>query len=383
MVCSKSGRALTRRGYKSLKKLCKYYAKAGDGEKLSGHYEELLKYLDVPSVAQVEKGILGILDTANCLSRSEREGLIDRTISAVGDRSTLSRVWLKLRIRKAQLMVDEGKYEEVEPVLAELVRGCFLDDGREDPMKTHLLIELYGLQVQVYSRTNNMRKLQQLCGRINFSDRSISNPRVLGVVMESSGRVRMCNADYTGAKNDFFDAFKSMDEIGDSERVNALKYTVLAHMLSGSRIDLFQAQEVKSYQTHPDICGVYRVYEAFNGYNIGAFRTALDATGSGFADLSGVKEYIPQLFEKVRANAIVRLCKCYKRMKLSFLASELGLDEASTELLVLGMIFDGSLKAKINQFERYVVVSEAETLVTRKYVAIADLGSVLLNAASL
>lgn len=51
--------------------------------------------------------------------------------------------------------------------------------------------------------------------------------------------------DWTKAQVDFFEAFKAYDEAGSPQRIQVLKYLVLAHMLTESEIDPFDSQETK------------------------------------------------------------------------------------------------------------------------------------------
>lgn len=51
--------------------------------------------------------------------------------------------------------------------------------------------------------------------------------------------------DWPKAQIDFFEAFKSYDEAGSPQRIQVLKYLVLAHMLMDSQINPFDSQETK------------------------------------------------------------------------------------------------------------------------------------------
>lgn len=51
--------------------------------------------------------------------------------------------------------------------------------------------------------------------------------------------------DWAKAQVDFFESFKSYDEAGSPQRIQVLKYLVLAHMLMDSTINPFDSQETK------------------------------------------------------------------------------------------------------------------------------------------
>jgi len=53
--------------------------------------------------------------------------------------------------------------------------------------------------------------------------------------------------EFEAAQNDFFESFRNYDEAGSLQRIQVLKYFVLANMLMESDIDPFSSQETKPY----------------------------------------------------------------------------------------------------------------------------------------
>jgi COP9 signalosome complex subunit 2 len=53
--------------------------------------------------------------------------------------------------------------------------------------------------------------------------------------------------EFEAAQNDFFESFRNFDEAGSLQRIQVLKYFVLANMLMESDIDPFSSQETKPY----------------------------------------------------------------------------------------------------------------------------------------
>ena len=51
--------------------------------------------------------------------------------------------------------------------------------------------------------------------------------------------------DWSKAQIDFFESFRAYDEAGSQQRIQILKYLVLAHMLMDSTINPFDSQETK------------------------------------------------------------------------------------------------------------------------------------------
>jgi hypothetical protein len=53
------------------------------------------------------------------------------------------------------------------------------------------------------------------------------------------------------ASEDFFESFRNYDEAGLPQRIQVLKYLVLANMLTGSEVNPFDSQETKPCVFHP------------------------------------------------------------------------------------------------------------------------------------
>lgn len=49
------------------------------------------------------------------------------------------------------------------------------------------------------------------------------------------------------AGEDFFESFRNYDEAGSAQRIQVLKYLVLANMLTGSAVNPFDSQETQPY----------------------------------------------------------------------------------------------------------------------------------------
>ncbi len=82
----------------------------------------------------------------------------------------------------------------------------------------------------------------------------------MGVIRECGGKMHMSESmtlagilliiidEFSAAQNDFFESFRNFDEAGSLQRIQVLKYFVLANMLMESDIDPFSSQETKPYQ---------------------------------------------------------------------------------------------------------------------------------------
>ncbi len=55
----------------------------------------------------------------------------------------------------------------------------------------------------------------------------------------------LASGNWHRATEDFFESFRNYDEAGSPQRIQVLKYLVLANMLTGSEVNPFDSQETK------------------------------------------------------------------------------------------------------------------------------------------
>jgi COP9 signalosome complex subunit 2 len=117
--------------------------------------------------------------------------------------------------------------------------------GTADNTRGTLLLEIYALEIQMYGETRNTKKLREIYDKTTAVKSAISHPKINGIIRECGGKMHMDEKQWANAQIDFFEAFKNYDEAGSSQRIQVLKYLVLAHMLMGSKINPFDSQETK------------------------------------------------------------------------------------------------------------------------------------------
>lgn len=93
---------------------------------------------------------------------------------------------------------------------------------------------------------------------------------VLRLTPQAVFHVTSCSRteDWTKAQVDFFEAFKAYDEAGSPQRIQVLKYLVLAHMLTESEIDPFDSQETKPYKSDREIAAMQALVQAYQDRNV-------------------------------------------------------------------------------------------------------------------
>lgn len=78
------------------------------------------------------------------------------------------------------------------------------------------------------------RNVEGRCGWVNVGSPSLPNDEA-----------KFLLGQWNRASEDFFESFRNYDEAGSPQRIQVLKYLVLANMLTGSEVNPFDSQETK------------------------------------------------------------------------------------------------------------------------------------------
>ncbi|ETN71446.1 hypothetical protein NECAME_19333, partial [Necator americanus] len=130
------------------------------------------------------------------------------------------------------------------------------EQGEEDQKKGTQLLEIYALEIQMYTEQKNnkaLKKLYEQAQQAIQSKSAIPHPLILGVIRECGGKMHLREGQFDRAHTDFFEAFKNYDESGSPRRITCLKYLVLANMLIKSDINPFDSQEAKPFKNEQEI----------------------------------------------------------------------------------------------------------------------------------
>lgn len=122
------------------------------------------------------------------------------------------------------------------------------------------------------------------------------------------------------ASEDFFESFRNYDEAGSPQRIQVLKYLVLANMLTGSEVNPFDSQETKPYKNDPQIKAMTDLVDAYQRREVHSAEKILKDNRSTIMDDAFIRSYIGDLLRSLRTYYLIDLIKPYTRLELSFLA---------------------------------------------------------------
>ncbi|XP_071964291.1 COP9 signalosome complex subunit 2 [Antedon mediterranea] len=337
-------------GFKALKQMIKINFKLGNYEEMMGRYKQLLKYIKSAVTRNYsEKSINSILDYISTSKNMELlQEFYETTLGALRDAKN-DRLWFKTNTKLGKLYYDREEFTKLSKILKQLHQSCKTDDGSDDLKKGTQLLEIYALEIQMYTAQKNNKKLKALYEQSLQIKSAIPHPLIMGVIRECGGKMHLRECEYERAHTDFFEAFKNYDESGSPRRTTCLKYLVLANMLMKSDINPFESQEAKPYKNDPEILAMTNLVSSYQNNDISEFEKILKTNRQTIMDDPFIREHIEDLLRNIRTQVLMQLIKPYTRIHIPFISRELNVDVAEVESLLVQCILDNTIEGRIDQ----------------------------------
>lgn len=348
-------------GFKALKQMLKINFKLGNYDDMMIHYRELLSYIkSAVTRNHSEKSINSILDYVSVSKNMVLlQELYETTLAALQEAKN-ERLWFKTNTKLGKLYFDLCEYGQLQRVIKQLHAACKNQDGSDDQKKGTQLLEIYALEIQMYTEQKNNKKLKALYEQSLQVKSAIPHPLIMGVIRECGGKMHLRDAQYQKAHTDFFEAFKNYDESGSPRRTACLKYLVLASMLMKSNINPFDSQEAKPYKNDKEIIAMTNLVNAYQSSDIEQFQAIIkEHHGSVMGD-TFIREHIEDLLKNIRTEVLVKVIKPYTRLRIDFVASVLGISNEEVEHLLIGCILDGAVNGKIDQLSNTLILEREQ-----------------------
>jgi COP9 signalosome complex subunit 2 len=365
--------------FKALKQLVKLHLRTGNANEVMRHYHRLLECVAEGEVSPnaVEKGINGMLDRISSLFQgtSSRNAplqadphvfardVYEATLKIFHPKTGASpneRLWFKTNIKYGQLLYELNETAKLQFILKDLKDSQESNSDETSGTSTQFM-EIYALQIQLYSRQKDNKKLREVFNKAVAVRGGIPHPRTLALIQELGGKMHMAAREYDAAGKTFFQAFKSYDEAGDPNRLKCLKYLVMASMLDSSTINPFDSQEARPYRDDPEIVAMTNLVQAFHNNEIQTFERILRQNQGRIMDDEFVREHVEDLLRTIRTQVLLRrVIRPYTRISLLAIAKELNdIPVSDVESLLVSLILDGKLDGEIDQVEG-VLLKKAE-----------------------
>ncbi|EJF67104.1 PCI-domain-containing protein [Dichomitus squalens] len=338
-------------------------------------YTELLGYTKSAVTRNyAEKTINSILDyvgggKSGPVEVNVLERFYEATKAALAEAKN-DRLSAKTNLKLAKLWLDRKEYNRLSKILKELYTSTIGESGEDQAQKGTQLLEIYALEIQMHNERKNYKKLKEIYNASNAVRSAIPHPRILGVIKECGGKMWMGERQWNRASEDFFDSFKNYDEAGSPQRIQVLKYLVLANMLTGSEVNPFDSQETKPYKNDPQIKAMTDLVDAYQRREVHAAEKILRDNKATIMDDSFIKSYIGELLRSLRTQYLIDLIKPYTRLELAFLSKQLNVDTDEVEELLIGLILEGKIEGRIDQVAMRLELESQHSLQRKRYSAL-------------
>lgn len=337
-------------GFKALKQMIKINFRLNNFGEMMTRYKQLLLYIkSAVTRNHSEKSINSILDYISTSKQMELlQNFYETTLDALRDAKN-ERLWFKTMTKLGKLYFDREEFNRLARILKQLRQSCQTDDGEDDLKKGTQLLEVYALEIQMYTAQKNNKKLKALYDQSLHIKSAIPHPLILGVIRECGGKMHLREGEFEKAHTDFFEAFKNYDESGSPRRTTCLKYLVLANMLMKSGINPFDSQEAKPYKNDVEIVAMTNLVTAYQNNDINEFENILKVNRQTIMEDAFIREHIEDLLRNIRTQVLIKLIKPYTRIQIKFISGELNIESGDVESLLVSCILDNTISGRIDQ----------------------------------
>ncbi|XP_031773538.1 COP9 signalosome complex subunit 2 isoform X1 [Apis florea] len=333
---------------------------------MMARYKQLLTYIkSAVTRNHSEKSINSILDYISTSKNMELlQDFYETTLDALKDAKN-DRLWFKTNTKLGKLYFDRSDFNKLAKILKQLHQSCQTDDGEDDLKKGTQLLEIYALEIQMYTAQKNNKKLKTLYEQSLHIKSAIPHPLIMGVIRECGGKMHLREGEFERAHTDFFEAFKNYDESGSPRRTTCLKYLVLANMLMKSGINPFDSQEAKPYKNDPEILAMTNLVVSYQNNDINQFELILKQNRNNIMDDPFIREHIEDLLRNIRTQVLIKLIKPYTRIYIPFISKELNIDVSEVESLLVSCILDSTIRGRIDQVNQVLELDKKSVCAAR------------------
>jgi len=337
-------------GFKALKQMIKINFRLSNFGEMMTRYKQLLTYIkSAVTRNHSEKSINSILDYISTSKQMELlQNFYETTLDALRDAKN-ERLWFKTMTKLGKLYFDREEFNRLARILKQLRQSCQTEEGEDDLKKGTQLLEVYALEIQMYTAQKNNKKLKALYDQSLHIKSAIPHPLILGVIRECGGKMHLREGEFEKAHTDFFEAFKNYDESGSPRRTTCLKYLVLANMLMKSGINPFDSQEAKPYKNDNEIVAMTNLVTAYQNNDINEFEKILKVNRETIMEDAFIREHIEDLLRNIRTQVLIKLIKPYTRIQIKFISGELNIESGDVESLLVSCILDNTISGRIDQ----------------------------------
>lgn len=354
--------------FKALQNVVILSARLGRFDEMALRYRDLLSYMDQVTRNDASEAINTVLDSVSSASDlSKLETIYELTLDALKATAN-QRLWFSTSVKLAKLYLEMGDVQKLQRLVRTLHKTCQKPDGTDDVSKGSHLLEVYALEIQMCTLTKNSLRMKEIYPKTINLTSAIADPRNIAVIRESGGKMYMSEKKWEAAYNEFFEAFKNYQETGNATRAKImLKYVVLANMLALSSINPFDSREAKVYQDDPEISAMANLRIAYEQNDIASIDQLLTNPSYRILSDAFIRTYLQDLLRNIRLQVLQNIIMPYRRVGLQFLAKEINVSSEEVVSLLVQLILDEKITARIDGSEGFLHVNAENAEQAKKF----------------
>lgn len=355
--------------FRACKQLIKVYYKSGLLDKVLLLVQHLTKLAPKVGSVYAEESIGRLLNHYSVSLDGEFvKKLYDIILTYIHNEDSpgASRIWLKIHISKAALLLEERQLDASYELIKEIKTQ--LEDSSEN-VQNAFSIECLALEIEYYSLLlafENLSILQDLYRNSLNASTALTHPRIIGIIRECGGKVYFYLRNFEKARLEFYDSFKSYDEAGSIHKKRLLKYLTLCSLIAENEVNPFESQETQSYAQLPDYSDLISMIKQYDELNLDGFDQAVAKIEKDDEILGNddIFHRATQLIKhNLRSKILINLLKSYKSIRFQYILDMLHISQDELEHLVIHLSNQGRVSGiSMDFFDNIIEVDHTPTV---------------------
>ena len=258
----------------------------------------------------------------------------------------------------ARILFKLKDYEKLENLIGELRK--YLDDIKEsDEIIKGMKLEFIVMEIDLKRIKNDKFAIKQLYleAKELLKVQTFEDKRLSGIINEEGGKIDLRQKEYDKALEKFTLSFHNYKDCGDTNAINAFKYSLLSGLMARNKTIIISTEESKKYENDENLMNVVKLFKAFENLDIEEINKWFSEINKKEKDYF-IKENLNEIIYNIRLNYLINKLKAYKICKINTLSNELNINKNDIINMILQIGRNKYLNVKINFVEDYVEIEK-------------------------
>jgi len=344
--------------YKSYEKLCLIYIKKKIFDEFKNKINKLFELYSKVDDAERQDTIRNISYAINEIDDDKfKINAFAIMLEIVKDKG-IDRAILETGRDYARILFKLKDYEKLENLIGELRK--YLDDIKEsDEIIKGMKLEFIVMEIDLKRIKNDKFAIKQLYleAKELLKVQTFEDKRLSGIINEEGGKIDLRQKEYDKALEKFTLSFHNYKDCGDTNAINAFKYSLLSGLMARNKTIIISTEESKKYENDENLMNVVKLFKAFENLDIEEINKWFSEINKKEKDYF-IKENLNEIIYNIRLNYLINKLKAYKICKINTLSNELNINKNDIINMILQIGRNKYLNVKINFVEDYVEIEK-------------------------